>query len=76
MDTEYNEYICKFLLLNKYCLLSGDMIEVMLDCESMHRRVVDTLDTGFLDHDHNTDLTVWLGQRNQDTSFLFQVKFD
>ena len=56
-------------------IVSGDMVEVMLDCETLHRRVVPGLDTSFTGHpDLSTGVTAWLGQRNQD-NFLFKVNF-
>ena len=47
--------------------VSGDQLEVRLDCRSVHRRVVPALDTSF----PHTSLTAWLGQSNQD-NFLFK----
>lgn len=55
-------------------IVSGDMVEVMLDCETLHRRVVPGLDTSFSDQSDLSGVTAWLGQRNQD-NFLFKVNF-
>jgi len=56
-------------------IVSGDQIEVLLDCRSVHRRVVPPIDTSFLLPDQTVreegDLTLWLGQRNQG-NFLFK----
>ena len=46
--------------------VSGDQIEVLLDCRSVHRRVVPALDTSFLP----SSLTAWLGQSNQDNALF------
>ena len=46
-------------------------LQVMLDCRSVHRRVVTRPDTSF--QPDQGELTAWLGQRNQD-NFLFKVK--
>ena len=51
--------------------VSGDQIEVLLDCRSVHRRVVPALDTSFLPASPSSSLTAWLGQSNQD-NFLFK----
>ena len=51
--------------------VSGDQIEVLLDCKSVHRRVVPALDTSFLPASPSSSLTAWLGQSNQD-NFLFK----
>ena len=48
--------------------VSGDQIEVLLDCRSVHRRVVPALNTSF---PPASSLTAWLGQSNQD-NFLFK----
>ena len=45
--------------------------QVMLDCRSVHRRVVPRPDTSL--RSDLGELTAWLGQRNQD-NFLFKVK--
>ena len=45
--------------------------QVLLDCRSVHRRVVPTPDTSL--RSDLGELTAWLGQRNQD-NFLFKVK--
>ena len=65
-------------------IVSGDQIEVLLDCQTVHRRVVPGIDTSFLLPTMTTtsssssmdqgNLTAWLGQRNQD-NFLFKVNF-
>jgi len=56
-------------------IVSGDQIEVLLDCRSVHRRVVPPIDTSFLLPDQTAreegNLTLWLGQRNQG-NFLFK----
>jgi len=56
-------------------VVSGDQIEVLLDCRSVHRRVVPPLDTSFsLSEDlvkQEGNLTLWLGQRSMANS-LFQ----
>jgi len=49
-------------------VVSGDQIEVLLDCRSVHRRVVAPIDTSFSLPEE--ELTLWLGQRNQE--FLFR----
>ena len=51
----------------------GDTVccQVMLDCRSVHRRVVARPDTSF--QPDKGEFTAWLGQRNQD-NFLFKVK--
>ena len=65
-------------------IVSGDQIEVLLDCQTVHRRVVPGIDTSFLlptmttislnSNQEQGNLTAWLGQRNQD-NFLFKVNF-
>ena len=44
--------------------------QVLLDCRSVHRRVVAPIDTSFAIPEPESELTLWLGQRNQ--QFLFR----
>jgi len=51
-------------------VLSGDQIDILLDCNKIHSRVLlRELDTTMLADSQN--LTLWIGQRNQN-QFLFQ----